>query len=75
MGSTSSGRGRGLEPAHDLVAVLLQLEALDQAADEVTLFGLDLQVGPGKGTDELHQAQTVVPVQLIQHGAMISESP
>ena len=67
------GGRRVFEPELDLLAVSLEPELLDHLADEGALLVLDLEVGPGEGAHELHQAHTLVMAQVGErHGERVS---
>jgi tRNA 2-thiocytidine biosynthesis protein TtcA len=66
--------GRRLEVALDLGRLFfIEVELVDQLANERLLGVLDLQVGPRKGADEAHQAQAILGAEILErdgHGSL-----
>ena len=59
------GAGRDLQPLlHHAAVGVVELQLLDQAAHEVALLVLHLEVGPRERADELHQAEALFTIQV-----------
>ena len=66
------GGGWQFEPSVDLFALInSEVEPLHNARDEVAFMGMDLEICPGEGADELHQLHAFVIVEVLQHGLLL----